>query len=293
MSFAIRRARAMVVLAVVTLGAGTLATGLGGCGSVPAIHRAVRDLHGSVDYWTRQRLLAARPWRGTPRVPAPVPSAHTASLVANRVGAIFAHSASGDHFCTASVVNSPGRDLLITAAHCISDGKNGGLQQDIVFIPDYRDGITPYGVWTPGKLIVAPQWASSSDPDYDVGFVVLSPLGGQNIEDVLGANRLGFDPAYTSLVRVTGYPTSADAPVTCKNLTTRQSATQLRFDCAGFSGGTSGSPWVTGFDPVTRTGTIVGVIGGHQEGGDTDAVSYSSYFGSGIRQLYQRAEAES
>jgi hypothetical protein len=35
------------------------------------------------------------------------------------------------------------------------------------------------------------------------------------------------------------------------------------------------------------------VIGGYQEGGDTDAVSYSSYFGSGIRQLYQRAEAES
>jgi V8-like Glu-specific endopeptidase len=218
-----------------------------------------------------------------------VPSAHTAFLKAGRVGAIFAHSASGNHFCTASVVNSPRRDLLITAAHCIS----GGLQQDIVFIPGYRDGTAPYGVWTPSKLFVDPQWASSSDPDYDVGFVVLSPLGGQNIEAVLGANRLGFDPSYSSLVRVTGYPASADAPVTCRNLTGRQSATQLRFDCAGFFGGTSGSPWVTGFDPVTRTGTIIGVIGGYQEGGDTDAISYSSYFGAGIKQLYQRAESES
>lgn len=281
------------MLAAAVLIAGALAASLDGCGSVPVIHHAVRDLRGAVNYWTRQRLLAALPWRGTPRVPAPVPSARTASLKADRVGVIFSHSASGNHFCTASVVGSPRRDLLITAAHCISGGKNGGLQQDIVFIPGYRDGAAPYGVWTPGKLIVDPRWASSSDPDYDVGFVVLSPLDGKNIEDVLGANRLGFGPSYTSLVRVTGYPTSVDAPVTCKNMTSRQSATQLRFDCGGFSGGTSGSPWVTGFDPVTRTGTIIGVIGGYQEGGDTDAVSYSSYFGPGIRQLYQRAEAES
>ena len=79
--------------------------------------------------------------------------------------AIFAHSASGNHFCTVSAVDSPRRDLPITAAHCISDGKNGGLQRDIVFIPGYRDGAALYGVWTPSKLIVDPRWASSSDPD--------------------------------------------------------------------------------------------------------------------------------
>jgi V8-like Glu-specific endopeptidase len=281
------------MLAAAVLVAGALAAGVGGCGSASAIHRAERDLRGTVDYWTRQRLRAARPWRGTPRVPAPVPSAHTAFLKAGRVGAIFAHSASGNHFCTASAVDSPRHDLLITAAHCISDSKDGGLQQDIVFIPGYRDGSAPYGIWTPSKLIVDPRWASSSDPDYDVGFVVLSPLDGKNIEDVLGANRLGFSPSYTSLVRVTGYPNSVGDPVTCKNMTSRQSAAQLRFDCGGFFDGTSGSPWVTAFDPVTRTGTIIGVIGGYQEGGDTDAISYSSYFGPGIRQLYQRAEAES
>ncbi|HEX6451289.1 MAG TPA: serine protease [Trebonia sp.] len=293
MSFAIRRARAAAVLATVVLGAGTLAAGLSGCGSGPAIHRAIGDLHGAVSYWTRHRLLAALPWQGTPHVPRPTPSAHTAFLAAARVGAIFSQSASGNHFCTASVVDSPGHDLLITAAHCISGGKNGGLQQNIVFIPDYRDGTTPYGVWTPSKLFVDPQWANSSDPDYDVGFVVLSPLDGKNIEDVLGANRLGFYPSYTSLVRVTGYPASADAPVTCRNLTGRQSATQLKFDCGGYFSGTSGSPWVTAFNPVTRTGTIIGVIGGYQEGGDTPAISYSSYFGTSIKQLYQHAESES
>ena len=49
---------------------------------------------------------------------------------------------------------------------------------------------------------------------------------------------------------------------------------------------------MAGFDPRTRTGTIVGVIGGYQEGGDTPSVSYSAYFGSGVYQLYQQAVAD-
>jgi V8-like Glu-specific endopeptidase len=190
-------------------------------------------------------------------------------------------------------VASPKHDLLVTAAHCISGGKTGGYQQNIVFIPGYRDGTEPYGVWTPGKLLVPPQWSQSSDPDYDVGFVVLNPNGGQNIQDVLGANQLAFNPGYREQVRVTGYPASAQAPVACRNWTTEQSPTQLRSNCAGFYDGTSGSPFVTRFDPLTSTGTIIGVIGGYQQGGDTPSVSYSSYFGDGIRKLYEDAVAAS
>lgn len=255
-----------------------------GCG---AAHRAEREL-GAAGYWTRSRLLHALPWQ---EERTPTAQTRRASLKASRVGAIFSHSASGNHFCTASVVDSPGHDLLITAAHCISGGKNGGPAQDIVFIPGYRDGTEPYGVWTPRKLIVDPRWTSSSDPGYDVGFVVLNSLNGKNIEDVLGANQVGFDPGYSNLVRVTGYPASADAPVACRNWTTEQSPSQLRFNCAGFYGGTSGSPFVTRFNPFSDVGTIIGVIGGYQEGGATPSTSYSSYFGSGIRSLYQRAVA--
>jgi len=249
----------------------------------------------SVRYWTRSRLLGALPARkwSLPRIPAPgaTPSAHSPLLAAPRVGALFTRDASGDHFCTASVVASPGRDLLITAAHCIDGGKGGGYKTDIVFIPDYQDGDAPSGVWTPGKLLVDPRWAASSDPDFDVGFVVLRPLDGKNIEDVLGANKIGFNAGFDNLVRVTGYPSSANAPVTCVNRTTKQSASQVRFDCGGFFGGTSGSPWITRLDPRSRTGTIVGVIGGYQEGGDTDAISYSAYLNDDIRALYEQAAA--
>ena len=264
-----------------------------GCSAAPApaAGHTPAAASGPVSFWTRSRLLGAGPLLGGERpVPQPgqSPNSHTA-VVALRVGALFEHDASGDHFCTASVVASPGQDLLITAAHCINGGNGSGYETDIVFIPGYRDGDAPYGVWTPQRLLVAPQWANSSDPDFDVGFVVLQPHDGENIQQVLGANQLGIDSGYQYLVRVTGYPDSADAPITCVNWTSRQSATQLRFDCGGYTGGTSGSPWVTDFDTQSRTGTIVGVLGGYQQGGDTPSVSYSAYLNSDIHQLYEQA----
>jgi V8-like Glu-specific endopeptidase len=66
------------------------------------------------------------------------------------------------------VVASPGRDLLVTAAHCIYGGPHGGIRSDIVFIPGYRDGKAPYGIWSPARLVVAKGWASAADPDLDV-----------------------------------------------------------------------------------------------------------------------------
>jgi V8-like Glu-specific endopeptidase len=261
------------------------------CSAAPAAGPPPSGASAAASYWDRSRLVDARPlWAGLQAAPlvSQSPTAHTAPA-ALRVGALFEHDASGAHFCTASVVDSPGQDLLITAAHCISNGDGSGYKSDIVFIPDYNDGATPYGIWTPARLLVAPQWANSANPAYDVGFIVLQPHDGENIEQILGANQFGSDTGYQYRVRVTGYPSSAGTPITCVNWTSMESATQLEFDCDGYTGGTSGSPWVTGFDPRTHTGTIVGVIGGYQEGGDTPSVSYSPYFGSGIYQLYEQA----
>ena len=273
-------------LAVVIAVAGAAAAG--GCSSAPAASHPPAASGGPAGYWTQSRLLAATPWRGPGYQPGPSASAPP-PMPGVRVGALFEHDASGNHFCTASVVASPGRDLLITAAHCINGGKGGGYRQDIVFIPGYRDGQAPSGIWTPARLVVAPQWMNSSDPDFDVGFVVLKPDDGKNIEDVLGADQLGIDPGYRNQVRVTGYPASADAPITCTGWTSQQSPSQLRFECDGFTGGTSGSPWVTDAGPQTGTGTIVGVLGGYQEGGSTAAISYSPYLGEQVEQLYHQA----
>jgi Hydantoinase/oxoprolinase len=124
-------------------------------------------------------------------------------------------------------------------------------------------------------MLVAPQWISSSDPNLDVGFVVLNPHDGENIQRVLSAGRLGIDSGYPYLVRVTGNPACpgqgqrrAELPAS-RNLTTRPAGLT---DLAGSMGlalpelltrtGRFGHGTTIGTNAVLeRTGARVGVIG--------------------------------
>jgi V8-like Glu-specific endopeptidase len=262
-----------------------------GCGGSPANHtsNASAASPSSSFAWNAQRFKEIINRLSTAS-PIPTPTSRTAHL-ALREGALFYHNSSGGHFCTASSVDSPTDDLLITAAHCINGGNGKGYNKDLVFIPQYRNGSEPYGEWTVDKMLVADQWENSADPDYDVGFFTVKPEDGKNIADVLGSNTLAFNTGFDHVVRIVGYPAKSDEPIACLNRTARQSATQMRFACGGYFGGTSGSPWISNFDLATRKATIIGVIGGYQEGGDTDSVSYSPYFGNDIQALYAKAKA--
>lgn len=196
------------------------------------------------------------------------------------IGAIFhgAVASSGDHFCSASVVDSPGADMIVTAAHCLS-GNTAGLS----FVPGYHDGLSPYGVWTIRDVTLDPRWREDQDPDADVAFATVRPLDGRRVQDVVGGYGLETNRKPNSTIRLTGYPSNADAPLTCENHVTAYSLTQLRIVCAAYSGGTSGSPW------VTPQNTVMGVIGGYEQGGDTPDVSYSADFGDDVATLYQDA----
>lgn len=211
-----------------------------------------------------------------------------------QVGAIFSLSdgSPSGHFCSGSVVASPAGDVVVTAAHCVYSSSDGSYLTDIAFVPGYHDGQDPYGVWTPSKIIVDPRWMDDADPDYDVAFLIVGQDGSdRRIQDEVGADALGIGASPAALTRVVGYPETTEQPLSCTNFTKPFSATQLEFDCAGFPDGTSGGPFLTGVDPVTGLGTVVGVIGGYEEGGDTPDVSYSVAFGDAVAQLFAQAEA--
>ena len=159
-------------------------------------------------------------------------------------------------------------------------------------MPGYHDGQSPYGQWTPSKIIVAQAWMTSADPDQDVGFLVLGKSGsGSAVESVTGADQIAFDKGFGQPVTVPAYPQGTDLPITCVNATAAHSATQTEFDCGGYPDGTSGAPFLINPDSTGKRGTVIGVIGGYQEGGDTPDVSYSAYFGDAIASLYQTAVA--
>ena len=212
----------------------------------------------------------------------------------SQVGAIFDNTSGtpNGHFCTGSVVDSPSGDIVVTAAHCVYDSSAGTYLNSIAFVPGYHDGQQPYGIWTPSKILVPQQWIDSGDPDYDVAFMVVHQAGSSDrIQDQVGADELGLNPDYTSLVQVVGYPDTTEQPVTCTNYTKQLSPTQLEFDCPGFPDGTSGGPFLADVDQQTGRGTVLGVIGGYETGGDTPDVSYSVYFSAAVADLFSQAEA--
>jgi V8-like Glu-specific endopeptidase len=260
---------------------------LAGCGSGKTTTTKAGVTASLPSTWSRERMQKRIQHLQTATV---TPSSRPARVYI-REGALFYNDASGDHFCTASVVESPKMNLLITAAHCIHTGRGGSYRKNMVFAPQYLDGSTPDGIWTVSSELVGDTWIKSSDPDMDVGFMTVAAQNGKNISEVLGANDLGINPGYTNIVRVVGYPSNGNAPITCVNKTTKQSDTQVRFACQGYFNGTSGSPWLTHPDPKSRTATIVGVVGGYQAGGSTDYVSYSPYFGDAVKALYTKAQS--
>ena len=205
------------------------------------------------------------------------------------VGALFTESNGklGAHFCTASVVDSTAGDLAVTAAHCVY-----GMSRAMVFVPDYANGKTPYGIWPVDRVYTDSAWGASQNPDHDVAFLRLSDASdGTPIENLTGAETLATDAPAGQAVEVIGYPDRAAEPVWCSGLVKGFSATQFEFDCGGYPNGTSGGPFLTGVDAATGQGTVIGVIGGYQQGGDTPQVSYAAVFGSAVSQLYATAEA--
>ena len=204
------------------------------------------------------------------------------------VGALFTMSGGklGRHFCTASVINSPHGDLVITAAHCMS-GTSG-----VVFVPGYDRGATPYGVWTVTKVYVDHSWQASADPDDDVAFLQVDQPGSiVPIEDVTGAEQVATGTPTRQLVEVIGYPDSGNEPIVCQNWTREPMSDQLEFDCGGYTDGTSGGPFLADVNQQTGQGTVIGVIGGYEQGGLTPQISYSPMFGTNVAALYQLAVA--
>ncbi|MET9319251.1 trypsin-like peptidase domain-containing protein [Streptomyces sp. NPDC003038] len=223
------------------------------------------------------------------------------------VGRMFVMKGGGAYFCTASVVSSPGRNLVLSAAHCLL----GTDSRQVAFVPRYtRADPQPYGKFPVlrdargrSKVWIDPRYRSQGTDRaaaLDVAFAQVGPdAQGRPVEQVVGGNRLVTGAGYAhARVALIGYPASAARPRLCVNRTTKFTSTDaripgsfLRIHCTGYPGGTSGGPFLTRYDRRTGTGDVIGVIGGWKTGGDTPDTSYSSYFGTAVRKLYEKAVA--
>lgn len=196
-----------------------------------------------------------------------------------RVGAVFLGG--GDlHTCTGSVVQSARGDLVLTAAHCLAAGVAA------TFVPGFAGHAAPGDIWTIDAVYLDPRWVTGQDPRADYAIVRVSRTAGGSVESAAGsALSLGAAPKPGSTVRVTGYPVGVGgAPVGCRARTGITARGYPSVSCAGLVDGTSGAPWVSG-------STVLGLVGGLDDGGCTDDETYSAPFDEHTAALLARAEA--
>jgi hypothetical protein len=272
---------------------------------VAAVTTAGKSPESVQQFWTAARLASATPGDATtgptgaskavragrrPETLGQVAQAAQASGVAQpyynarpSIGVVvYATSNLTTHYCTASVVQSGTKNVIMMAAHC----RPGSW---MAFVPDYQAGVKNqwYGIWKVTAAYTDNRYrATGAGTEYDYAFAKVAPDSrGRLLQNVVGGNVLTRTPSYSNWVGVTGYPMVADAKadkaITCWNWTTKVPGyTQMQFLCNGYYSGTSGSPWLINLNSRTNTGDVIGLIGGLDYGGPNAVISYSPIFTS-------------
>ncbi|MFC7742208.1 trypsin-like serine peptidase [Nocardiopsis composta] len=198
-----------------------------------------------------------------------------------------------DFTCTASVVPSDNGDTVVTAGHCLKDG-TGDWASKWVFVPGYDDGEAPYGRFAARELLVTSQWSRRADDSHDFGAAVLEAREGRHVRQATGAQRIAFTGKGAGTVHAFGYPSRS--PYDGRHLyycsgPTRpdDGGTTAHGMACDMTEGSSGGPWLSGFDPSTGTGTVVSVVSFKYAG--RDGVQYGPVLGSSERAVYDRARA--
>lgn len=270
-------------------------------------------------FWTAQRMADARPLDAARVAPSgPGQSVAAAGRPQGTmfggnplIGTFFGSDGPGGTtwHCTGSVIDTPVRNIVLTAAHCALNMKG-----DYVFVPKFVKGAgpdkQPYGIFHIQHVSIDPRYvpdkgsSTTKKPwsDLDTAFARVSPnQKGQSLQDAVGGGLTFTRPgSYTQKnVSVVGYPSyrhnSAGRAIKCTVPTSQLPGyRQMSMTCGGYYGGVSGSPWITDYQDGSRSGHVIGNLGGYNGGGNdanVDYISYAPAFGADAANLLADAVA--
>lgn len=189
-------------------------------------------------------------------------------------GKLFFNIGTATYVCSASLIKN---GIIVTAAHCVANFGTGKFHTNWQFIPGYRNGVAPFGIWTATSATVLPSYLNGTDSCAtrgvvcvdDVALIQIAPKAtGPTYPGITtgyyayGMDGYGFTTAGQTHITQLGYPVTLDS-----------GAYMERTDSYGFKsvanssntiigsnmgGGSSGGPWVVnfGYSPVlTGAGT--------------------------------------
>lgn len=210
-------------------------------------------------------------------------AAITESAVAGKV--FYRDPSDGrDYACSASALNSPSKQLVVTAGHCIHEGRGGTWMQNWVFVPRYRSGARPFGTFSAKYFRTFNTWISNSDYSRDVGMVTTWPLNGNKLVNVVGGHGLAWNQSRTVGVTILAYPSnfsSGEIQQACQGTTSDGGGGTIKLTC-NFGGGSSGGGWLMNFNNSTGLGQVNGAMSTI----DTTGTNRASYFDSAVKTMY-------
>jgi V8-like Glu-specific endopeptidase len=276
-------------------------------------------------FWTAARMKAAKPIEVHPRhrsalgpdpwIAAARGASHQVAATAPRAGApagfrfeavpdptveglrqngvIFVLLEEGPARCSGTSVSAPNFSVVFTAAHCIPSGERTPLW---VFIPGYRYGQRPFGVFPAKWLGTTSVWARGHSENGDVGAaVVMRNESGQLLGRAVGGAGIAWGLLPGQSFDVHGYP--VEAPFDGETQRICRQTPYLGHDPESFlwpgplniavdcdvTGGASGGGWTIQGDTLNGV-TDYGYA-------DDPAADFGAYFGKEVGRLYRRAAA--
>lgn len=324
---ALAKSRVAATLAAGLLMA-SLAAGLSPPGAGAFVVAQAQARH-AIPFWTSARMKSARPLDallpGRPKVGLARPdralseTPHRYPPLAPRTGAsvssafeevpdpvapatrvngvIFIVTPFGLGRCSGTSVNAPNYSVVMTAGHCIHSGGPFGwwLGGHWVFVPGYRYGQRPFGVFPARWIDTTRQWRKTGSENFDVGAAVVSRNErGQLLAKAVGGTGIAWGLKAKQVFDVHGYP--AELPFDGETQRVCAQTPFLGHDTLSFlspgplnlavdcnvTGGASGGGWTIAGKEVLNSVTNYGYS-------DDPSTDFGAYFGKEVGRLFSRA----
>lgn len=198
--------------------------------------------------------------------------------------------------CSGTAVAAPNESVVITAGHCVNSGGRRGrwFPGKWVFVPAYRFGQRPFGVFAARWMDTTREWRSSGSENSDVGAVVVGRnRRGETLGEAVGGVGIAWNLKPRQTFDVHGYP--AEAPFDGETQRICRERPFLGHDPSAFvdpgplnlavscgvTGGASGGGWIIHGDTLNSVTDY-----GHF---DKASPVFGAYFGTEVGRLYRRA----
>jgi hypothetical protein len=197
--------------------------------------------------------------------------------------------------CSGTSVNAPNRSVVFTAGHCVfgRELRHRWFDRLWVFVPGFRFGQRPFGVFPATWLDATRPWVASESEDADVGAAVVGRNErGELLGEAVGGDGIAWNQPANQVFDVHGYPAAPPFDGETQRLCSQtpflghdsisyvmDGPLNLSVSC-NVTGGASGGGWTIDGDKLNSVTDYA-----YPLDPETD---YGSYFGEEVARLYGR-----